>query len=71
MAAFEDALARLEEIVAEMNGAEVPLDRALALFEEGIVHLRQAASELTRAEAALQVLVERADGVLEAVAPGE
>jgi exodeoxyribonuclease VII small subunit len=67
MATFEEALERLETIVEEMQGEQVPLDRALALFEEGIGHLRAATAELGRAEAAMKVLVERADGVLEAV----
>lgn len=67
MATFEEALERLEAIVEEMQGNGVPLDRALALFEEGIGHLRTATSELARTEAAMKVLVERSDGVLEAV----
>ncbi len=67
MATFEEALERLETIVEEMQGDEVPLDRALALFEEGIGQLRTATAELGRAEAAMKVLVERAEGVLEAV----
>jgi exodeoxyribonuclease VII small subunit len=67
MATFEEALARLETIVDEMQGEQVPLDRALALFEEGIGHLRTATAELGRAEAAMKVLVERTEGVLEAV----
>jgi exodeoxyribonuclease VII small subunit len=67
MATFEEVLARLEAIVEEMSGGELPLDRSLALFEEGIEHLRQATQELGRAEAAVKVLTARADGVLEAV----
>lgn len=70
MPTFEQALERLEAIVDEMQGDDVPLERALALFEEGIGHLRQATAELGRAEAAVKVLVERTDGVLEAVDHG-
>jgi len=66
MASFEQVLGRLEAIVDEMNGDGVPLDRALTLFEEGIEQLRHASAELGRAEAAVKVLTERADGVLEA-----
>ena len=66
MATFEEVLERLEAIVEEMSGEELPLDRALALFEEGIEHLRLAPQELGRAEAAVKVLAERANGVLEA-----
>jgi len=66
MATFEQVLGRLEAIVEEMQGDDIPLDRALALFEEGIEHLKHASRELSRAEAAVKVLSERADGVLEA-----
>lgn len=64
---FEQGLARLEEIVAELHGDDVPLSRALALFEEGVQHLRAASDELQRAESRLQELRESADGTLEAV----
>lgn len=65
MSTFEDSLARLEAIVKEMERDELSLDRALALFEEGIEHLRAASAELTRTEATVKVLITRADGVLE------
>jgi len=32
---YEQALARLEEIVASLDKNDLPLDKALALFEEG------------------------------------
>lgn len=67
MATFEESLARLEEIVEEMEGESLSLDRALALFEEGIEQLRAANGELARAEASVKILTERADGILEAV----
>ena len=66
MATFEQSLARLEAIVEEMEREELSLDRALALFEEGIEQLRAASAELSRAEASVKVLTERANGVLEA-----
>lgn len=71
MATFEQVLARLETIVEEMSGDDLPLDRALVLFEEGIEHLRAATQELGRAEATVKVLTERADGVLQVVELGE
>jgi exodeoxyribonuclease VII small subunit len=33
---FEDALAALEERVRKLEAGEIPLDQALALFEEGV-----------------------------------
>lgn len=32
---FEDAMARLQEIVERLEGGEAPLEEAMALFEEG------------------------------------
>lgn len=61
---FEERLARLERIAAELESDEVELARALALFEEGVEHLRLASAELADAEAKLEQLVERADGTL-------
>lgn len=59
---FEKSVGRLEEIVRELDRDELDLDSALALFEEGITHLRTASAALTKAEARVQQLVEAADG---------
>ncbi|MDB4876192.1 MAG: Exodeoxyribonuclease 7 small subunit [Gemmatimonadetes bacterium] len=61
---FEERLARLEQIAAELEG-DVELARALALFEEGIENLRAAAAELGNADTRVQQLIERADGTFE------
>jgi len=68
---FEQSLARLEEIVAELDGDGLDLDAALALFEEGVERLRAASAELARAEAQVKQLVERADGTFELGAFGD
>jgi exodeoxyribonuclease VII small subunit len=62
---FEDALSRLEAIVAELESDQLELGRALALFQEGVECMRLAAGELVQAEAQVQRLVERADGSFE------
>ncbi len=59
---FEVRLARLEQIVAELEGEGVELARALELFQEGVECLRGATAELSRVEAQVQRLVERDDG---------
>ena len=66
---YETDIARIETIVGELERSEVPLDDALRLFEEGIENLRAAADELSRAEALVQRLVERADGTFDVVDP--
>ena len=62
---FEQRLARLEAIVAELEGEDVELARALKLFEEGVECLRTAGADLSQAEAQVKSLVERADGSFE------
>lgn len=60
--AFEQDLARLEEIVSSLESDELTLDGALALFQEGVERLRGAAGELARVEAQVKLLVEQSDG---------
>lgn len=62
---FEDALARLEAIVDELEGGEPPLERALQLFEEGVGLGRRCGAQLEEAEKKISLLVEKADGRLE------
>ena len=62
---FEATLARLQEIVDELEHDELALDRALALFEEGVAKLREASGELAKAEAKVRLLVERTDGTFD------
>lgn len=62
---FETRLKRLEQIVGELESDQIELERALALFEEGVSCLRAATDELGKVEARVQRLVERADGSFE------
>ncbi|HEY2806720.1 MAG TPA: exodeoxyribonuclease VII small subunit [Gemmatimonadales bacterium] len=55
-------LARLEEIVRVLEQEDLDLDRALALFEEGIGRLREARRRLGDAEVRLKQLREGNDG---------
>lgn len=59
---LEQTLARLEEIVTRLDEERMDLGDALALFEEGVVHLRAAAGVLSDAEARVKRLTELADG---------
>lgn len=60
---LEQRLARLEEIVAELENETVGLAEALTLFEEGVACLRDAAANLADAETRVHKLTESADGV--------
>ena len=62
---FESRLQRLETIVQELEGDQIELARALALFEEGVECLRAASKELADARSQVQRLVERDDGSFE------
>lgn len=53
---FEEALARLEEIVAALEAGDPDLDRALELFEEGIGLVRTCDKQLKEAEQKLERL---------------
>lgn len=62
---FESNLARLEQVVSQLETDRLDLNSSLRLFEEGIELLRLASDELNEAETRVRELVERADGVLE------
>jgi exodeoxyribonuclease VII small subunit len=59
-------LERLEAIVQALEQEGLDLDRALALFEEGVNRLREARQHLAAAELRLAQLREAADGTLDA-----
>ena len=59
---LDETLARLEEIVARLDEERMELGDALALFEEGVGHLRDAAATLGEAEVRVKRLTELADG---------
>jgi exodeoxyribonuclease VII small subunit len=54
---FEEATRRLAQIVAELEGGDLPLDRSLALFEEGVRLARGAEERLERAERRIEELL--------------
>ena len=60
---LEERLRRLDEIVAALESDRVELDRGLALFEEGIRHIRAAEQLLSRAELRIEELVGRSDNL--------
>lgn len=54
---FEDALKKLEAIVAKMEGGQLNLDQALKHFEEGVILARQCQQALRQAEQRVQELM--------------
>ena len=59
MAKFEECLQRLETIVAELEKGDVPLDRALELFDEGMKLSGSCRKELEEAEGKVEILLKR------------
>jgi len=61
---FEQAIARLEEIVQALDGGQLPLNESLLLYEEGVKLARLCAAQLTEAKGRLETLVKKPDGSL-------
>ncbi len=61
---FESALARLEEIVGELEKGDIPLDQSLKLFEEGVKLARICQARLQEAERKVEVLLKDSAGNL-------
>ena len=59
---FEHSLRRLEQIVAQLEGGEVPLDQSMQLYEEGISLSKICAEKLTKAELTLKRLAKDMEG---------
>ena len=59
---FEQAIARLEKIVADMEAAELPLEDVLKRYEEGTRLVRFCSQKLDEAEKKIELLTKKADG---------
>jgi exodeoxyribonuclease VII small subunit len=59
---FEDALARLEQIVEELEGGALSLEESIARYEEGMKLSRSLTQTLDAAEKRIEKLVEGSDG---------
>lgn len=67
---FEEALARLDELVRRMESGEMTLEESLKAFEEGIKLSRLCAKKLDEADRRVEILL-RQDGELTAKPYGE
>ncbi len=57
---FETGLQQLEAIVKEMEGGDLPLERALELFESGMRLSEACRKQLEEAETRIEILTRRA-----------
>ena len=65
MPKFEDCLQRLEKIVQELEKGDVPLEKSLTLFEEGMQLSNSCRKELEDAEGKVEILL-KSNGKLRA-----
>jgi exodeoxyribonuclease VII small subunit len=57
MKSFDDRLKRLEDLSEALKAGELPLEKAVAHFEEGITLARSLEKELTKVERRIEILV--------------
>lgn len=55
---FEESISRLEKIVAQLQTGELPLDRSLQLFEEGVALSRHCQTQLEAVERRVEILLQ-------------
>ena len=59
---FETSMARLDEIVSELEKNERPLDESIQLFEEGLKLVRACNEKLNEFEAQVKDIMEKNGG---------
>ena len=70
---LEKSLADLEALVEELESGDLPLEKAMKKFEEGIKLTRGCQAALKEAEQRVEILLQSADGEesLQAFAPDD
>lgn len=61
---FEKALNKLEQIVQDLEKGELPLEKSLAKFEEGVNLSRFCSTKLDETEKKVTLLMESGDGFI-------
>lgn len=59
---FEEAIQRLEKVVADMESAGLPLEQVLKKYEEGTALVRFCSQKLEEAEKKIELLTKKTDG---------
>jgi exodeoxyribonuclease VII small subunit len=58
---FEQSLAQLEALVSQLESGDLPLDQALARFEQGVRLTRECQGALNAAQQKVQLLLQRGE----------
>ncbi len=61
---FEESMKRLEEIVQQLEGGDMPLEESLSVFEEGMKLAAFCSRKLEEAEKKVTLLVREQEGRL-------
>jgi exodeoxyribonuclease VII small subunit len=61
---FEKALSLLEKIVQELEAGDLPLEKALKKFEEGIAYSRFCSQKLDESEKKIALFLKDPDGTM-------
>ena len=64
---FEGSLDELEQIVRQLEAGDLPLDRSLELFEQGVRLSRECQKRLDEAERKVEILLRGSDGTYKPV----
>ena len=64
---LEEAMEKLEKIVAEMENDKLPLERSLKLYEEGVKLVALCSDQLEAAKRKIQILQSGKNGEIELV----
>ncbi|MCZ8520636.1 MULTISPECIES: exodeoxyribonuclease VII small subunit [Paenibacillus] len=69
---FEQAMDQLERIVAQLESGDVPLEKAIELFQEGMRLSQLCGQKLEQVERKIEILVEQEGGMVKKpFQPGE
>ena len=61
---FEKSVEQLEQIIRELEAGDLPLEKAIQRFEEGIRLSKECAQKLDETEKKISLLVQEVDGSL-------
>ncbi|CAG7642176.1 exodeoxyribonuclease VII small subunit [Paenibacillus allorhizosphaerae] len=69
---FEQAMDQLERIVAQLESGDVPLEKAIELFQEGMKLSQLCGQKLEQVERKIEILLEQDGGMVKKpFQPGE
>lgn len=60
---FEEAIQRLEEVVNLLENGDIPLEKSIELYQEGVLLARHCDQKLTQVQQKIDILLEE-DGKL-------